>query len=87
MFYLSFANETSWLGGCFVPGHDIVRATFYAHHLGCNPGGEVLGFEVPEDVVIPKHWQGRLLSKDELVTMVHELGLDAEVVQIDSQEE
>ena len=60
--YLSFADETGFLGGAIVQGWGTITATFQAHNLGINPGGEVLCMDIPQDRVI-KETTNRLLSK------------------------
>lgn len=53
LMYLSFADDDDWLGGCYVPGTDVVEGVRMAWACGCNPGGQVLGLPVPDDVEIP----------------------------------
>lgn len=43
----------SWLGACIVPGTDIYNAAQSAHQMGCNPGGEVRGWEFLPNVQVP----------------------------------
>lgn len=48
--WLSFVSDLDVaLGVCIVRGEDLIHATTRAHELGINPGGQVLGFEVPDD--------------------------------------
>jgi hypothetical protein len=59
------------LGVALVEGENILAAIPEAHRLGCNPGGEVLGFLVPEDVDvrIGPQWRNRLLTSSEAETV------------------
>lgn len=67
LWYLSFVGEDRWLGGAFVPGDDLVDAAKRAHVLGCNPGGEVMGHPIPDDVTPPpEEYIGKLLDKETL---------------------
>ncbi len=66
--WLSFADtetEGRFLGACIVGGRDLVDATERAHRLGCNPGGEVLGVEIPDSVQLPEGCGDRLLTKED----------------------
>lgn len=65
LWYLSFANETGFLGGCFVEAKGASTATHRAHQLGINPGGEVLARESDPEKV-PVDVRNRLLTKDQL---------------------
>lgn len=48
MLLLDFADDDGWRGCVLVEGtNDIVEAVTECHRRGCNPGGEVMGFEVP----------------------------------------
>ena len=48
-FYLSFASETAFLGACIVEAPDATLAPLVAHSHDCNPGGEVMILQAPED--------------------------------------
>lgn len=66
-FYLTFANETGWLGCCYVEADDFLHAVEEAHRLGCNPGGGVAGCEVPErEYYVEEQHLGQLLSQGDL---------------------
>ena len=41
VYYLSFATNEGWLGGCYARGWGEVDAVAEASTLGINPGGEV----------------------------------------------
>lgn len=49
IWWLSFADESGCLGVCIVEAPGFIDAVVKAHHLKINPGGEVAGFEVPND--------------------------------------
>lgn len=73
LWYLSFADAnlpegSQFLGAAFVRGFDIAFAAMMAHAYGCNPGGEVLGVEVPDHFaeLIPQDQLHKLLSKTEV---------------------
>jgi hypothetical protein len=69
LWWLSFCDPdkpegSTFLGVCIVPAHDMITAVAKARRLGCNPGGEVLGHPL-EDEVDPKYI-GTLMSRAEL---------------------
>ncbi len=64
-FYLSFANATEFLGACVVEAVDPAYAPIVAHARGCNPGGEVLILQTPEDGPGP-YEPYKLLTREEL---------------------
>jgi hypothetical protein len=67
--YLSFADETGFLGACIVPAEDMIGAVTMAHVLGCNPGGEVAGAPVPADAPMD-HWpRGEVLSRERIAAL------------------
>ena len=72
--YLSFADETGFLGGVFVPATDIEGAVQEAWRLGINPGGEVSGMG-PGPLPAAK-WVGRLLSREDIAEFDREAGSD-----------
>jgi len=61
--YISFADDTGFLGAVVVRGSDLVDAVKEAHRLKINPGGEALGGAIPDGGVLPEHARNRLLSK------------------------
>jgi hypothetical protein len=68
--WLSFADETAEKGSQFrgaviVRGSDIVDAVRNAHMYGINPSGQVLGKDIPPDLVVPDWAQRKLLTKEE----------------------
>lgn len=65
--YLSFAGEDGWLGGCFVRATGIADAVTKAHEAQCNPGGEVACWG-PLEVDIKPDFSYRLLTEDEVET-------------------
>lgn len=40
--WLSFADDSGFLGACIVYGDDAIDAVRMSHDAKCNPGGEVL---------------------------------------------
>ncbi len=69
-YWLSFADPdkprgTQFLGVAIVEELDFIGAIKRAHALGCNPGGEVLGYTVPERIDVPEVWMDRLLTRAE----------------------
>lgn len=66
--YMSFANDDRFLGGCFISGETFADAITRTHLLEINPGGEILATEIAMDAAgeIPEHWRERLLSRAEL---------------------
>jgi hypothetical protein len=45
-FYLSFADDSGFLGGVILQADDFLSAVMEASVRGINPGGEVLGCEL-----------------------------------------
>lgn len=72
LWWLSFCDTTDagrgrFLGACIVRAADLGDAVDRAWQAGCNPGGEVLGVEMPHDLAARVSWSdvGRLLSRAE----------------------
>lgn len=72
LWWLSFCDPkrpsgTQFLGACIVGGDNIAAAARNAHVFGCNPGGEVMGMEVPGHLAhfVDDAWKKRLLTKAE----------------------
>ena len=68
MWWLSFtdADTGKFLGVAVVEAPGFFTAVSQAHLEGCNPGGAVVGYEVPDDVTIPEDCLNRLLTYAEL---------------------
>lgn len=71
--YLSFANDTGWLGGCYVEtptladsGDEMLLATRRAYQHKCNPGGEVKGVRLVRSIRIRPEYANRLLQRPEI---------------------
>lgn len=69
--WLSFADGNlpegeQFLGVAIVPGGGIMEAVLNAKFLGCNPGGEVMGIQIPDEHVPHERYRHRLLSKQDL---------------------
>jgi hypothetical protein len=66
--YLSFADDTAFLGGVIVRSYGFLTAIQRATDLGINPGGEVMQTPIPRKDLwrVPKELRNRLLSEDEV---------------------
>jgi hypothetical protein len=64
-FWLSFADDSGFLGVAIVQAGGIVEATRTARTLDCNPGGEVRAYPIDIERV-PEQYRNRLLSEQEL---------------------
>jgi len=68
--YLSFADEHSFRGGCFIRACDLRDAVREAAALGCAPdlpGGSVVGFPLETETDVPPwRFRNRLLTQAEL---------------------
>jgi hypothetical protein len=67
IWYLSFSLPGRFLGGIVIEAEDFTDALAETYRLRINPGGEVMGFRVPE----AHHAEaltmaGRLMPHDEL---------------------
>lgn len=77
LWWLSFCDESrragqQSLGVCIVEGFDIGWATAEAHRMGCNPGGQVWGIEVPEHMETEARKRypiNKLMSRAEIETI------------------
>jgi hypothetical protein len=67
-FYLSYADDDGFRGALILEAHGEMHAIELAQRLGLSPGGQVVVWEVPEDVAatLPAAAKGRLLSKPDL---------------------
>lgn len=64
--WLSFADETGFLGVSIVEAGGIMEAAMIAKARGCNPGGEVQGYPIsPQNLPAEKH-RYRLMSEADL---------------------
>jgi len=71
--YCSFAGET-FLGALFIEGHGPTDISVRSHHMGLNPGGEMMCIELPDGAPLPEEkYRNRLLSKQELKEAVGEI--------------
>ncbi len=66
--YLSFGAPGKFLGGVYLQARGHTHALMESHHLGINPGGEVLHIQVPPHIaaMIPEAFKNRLLGKADL---------------------
>lgn len=61
------AKGQQFLGVAIVEARDFRAAVQIAHRIGCNPGGEVLGYPLADDgPLVPMAFRDRLLSKGEV---------------------
>ena len=70
MWWLSFADGSlpegsQFLGAVIVRAKTFLEAVKVAHILEINPGGECVGKQIPEDVVVAEEWIERLLDRSE----------------------
>jgi hypothetical protein len=65
--YLSFADEV-FRGVVIIKAHGITDAITKCHHLNINPGGQVLGVSIPDEIIaqVPDTHRNRLLSEAEV---------------------
>lgn len=47
--YLSFCGKEGWRGCVVVDADNFLAAVAKTHRLGINPGGEVMGSQLPEE--------------------------------------
>lgn len=66
--YLSFADDTGFLGGVIVRSYGFLTVIQRATDLGINPGGEVMSTPIPRNDLwrVAKDLRNRLLSEDEV---------------------
>lgn len=64
--YLSFATDDGFRGGCFLEAQGEGLAILRSHELGINPGGQVLIIEAG-DHLPPEDMRNRLLTRSEVM--------------------
>jgi|SRR3984885_11783152 len=70
--WLSFADGSlpkgsQFLGVAIVKGANVYQASQAAHHIGCNPGGSVMGEPFDDDdIVPPEEFTNRLLTERDI---------------------
>lgn len=69
LWWLSFVDPQApegarFLGVCIVEGDNIAQAMSTAWFMACNPGGDIMGYDV-SDIPIPTKYRRRLLTKEE----------------------
>ncbi len=57
LWWLSFASETKFLGAMIVAAPTMERAVQLAHRAGTNPGGAVMGSEIPPQTHPPRTFE------------------------------
>jgi hypothetical protein len=87
LWWLSFADPnkptgTQFLGASIVKAHRFDEAVKVAHILGCNPGGEVKGFELPSDYRVPDEFVGKLMDKEQCKAFDKTVGGPGEIERI-----
>lgn len=65
-FYGSFAGE-AFKGAVITQAHGVVDFGIRCHHMGINPGGELLCVEMPQDQIPAEKYLNRLLNKEEVL--------------------
>lgn len=71
--YISFC-EDRFLGAAIVQARGMAHAILRCHRLGINPGGEALGWPIPENQLPPPaEARDRLLSKTDLKRLYGEI--------------
>jgi hypothetical protein len=68
--WLSFADVSrpegqQFLGVAIVEAQTMGEATMKTHRLGINPGGQIMGSQLPESFHVPPEKTDRLLGRDE----------------------
>lgn len=88
LWWLSFADPNlprgmQFLGACVVYGFDVATAARSAHIAGCNPGGEVCGWEIPKSLAdaIPLKWRERLMQVSDIERMDREMGGEGRAIR------
>lgn len=70
--YMSFADENGWLGGCHVQGQTFDAAVKRAWNLGINPGEEIKGLQCPNDYPLPEWAKNKLLNRADMARLNRE---------------
>lgn len=70
-YWLSFADPdrepgTQFLGVSIIKAETFLDAVIKARRLGCNPGGEVLSYTLPDNITVPGDKFDRLMQRPEL---------------------
>jgi hypothetical protein len=70
-YWLSFCDPNlpkgqTFLGACVVRAHGVITASQAAWDRGCNPGGEMACWELPDSKPIDERFIHRLLSRAEI---------------------
>jgi hypothetical protein len=59
------AEGSQFLGVAIVEGANLVQATSSAWRHKCNPGGEILGVQLPHATHVSTNMMNRLLTRNE----------------------
>ena len=65
-FWLSFAGDDGFLGAVIADADSMVAAVKECHRRKINPGGEVLGFEIPDGADLRGMPKWKLLQKSDI---------------------
>jgi ABC-type proline/glycine betaine transport system ATPase subunit len=79
LMYCSCVGEEGFRGAFIVKAKDLRRAVKVANRLGINPGGEIMGVDVPDDIAAhpaTKKYMNRLLTREEIAKHDFEMGSD-----------
>ena len=69
LWWLSFVIDGEFAGVAIVAGTSFPMAVQVASLLGCNPGGEASGTEIPEGIEVDEEYRCRLLSEAEALNV------------------
>ncbi len=72
LWYLSFAEEDKFLGGCFVDALGFFSAVEKTHDLGINPGGAVQAHPVINTSRVAPEHKNKLLSLKDMERLGYE---------------
>ncbi len=88
-FWVSFSAGPGdgFSGVAIVRAHNVGHAAMVAHERGCNPGGEVMAFPVPEAFGPPPEvWDHRLISDRTEIERLTQLWHGCGIVRVDGGE-
>ena len=77
-YWLSFVDEDTgeFLGVVIIAGNSLESALRASWRLKLNPGGEALGYPIPDQFVPPAKHRNRLLEKHEAKELADSVGKD-----------
>jgi hypothetical protein len=84
--YLSFVSDDDvFLGVAIVQGQGLITAVRRAHRLKINPGGQLMGLEIPDISLVPEEARERLLSKADLERLLGPVRRLGDIEDMDSE--